>query len=66
MSEEVLSKEKYLVWTSPNEGDFLWADKVQITKETALFWLGRKVIKSYLISDFLQYNPVNIEPIENT
>lgn len=66
MSEDVPTREKYLVWTSSNTGEFFWADKVQLTKETALFWLGNKVIKSYFISEFLQYNPINIEPIENT
>ena len=57
---------KYLVWTSEGSGELFWADKVQITKETVLFWSGVKVIKSYFISEFIQYNSVDIEPIENT
>jgi hypothetical protein len=55
---------KYLVWTAQNAGEFLWADKVEFSKEVAMFFRGPKVVKSYALSDFLKYNVKNIEPLE--
>lgn len=49
---------KYVIWISPNTGEYIVADDVQETDDTVSFLLKDKLQKSYKKKDILDYKEV--------
>lgn len=47
---------KFLVWTSEREGEYVTADSVTIKDDTVLYLLSGTIVKSYPSKEFYKYN----------
>jgi len=48
---------KYTIWTSETEAEYVWADDVVISKSHIGFIRNGKIVKQYLSNIFYRYNP---------
>jgi hypothetical protein len=63
MQTDHTNKKKYLVWVAINAGRYILADDVVVTGTTVAFMLRDHLVDSFLLSDFLVYNDLNIKPV---
>ena len=64
MTQFIGEVSRFSVWTSDSEGDLFQANIIEIDKANIHFYLNTKLIKTYIVSEFIIHNPKLFEVIK--